>query len=252
MIEERKTLPESVGGLFDTAFAMYGRRFGLYTVVALLGFGAQAVCAELFATLGVHGDDPIFVLQSIVAIFVDAFIVGVVAIGVIADLSVTEANAQNILASALERWPSLIAVSALIAIIMVVPQQAVAESGVGSFFLYVLPVAALSGAIVFATVACAADASILGLRIIGSFAQSIRIALFPTNFGRAVIIGIATLVPLLVQAVLLDQFSLRHVRGTLFWANVPVDVLSVGPLEAVFAVFYIDFVRRLKAAEANR
>jgi hypothetical protein len=96
------------------------------------------------------------------------------------------------------------------------------------------------------------DASIPGLRIIGSFAQSIRLALFPTNFGRTVLVGITTLVPLLLTSVLFDQMGIHHVREAGFWANVPVDAITVGPLQAIFAVFYLDFIRRLKAAEANR
>jgi hypothetical protein len=252
MIEERKPLPESVGGLFDTAFSTYGRRFGLYAIVAIAGFAVQGIAALLFTAFGVHEKNALVLSESIVGIFVDAFILGVVSIGVIADVSGVQTDTSTILASTIDRWLSLIGVNALINLIMIVPQVSVLASGVVSVFVFVLPVAALSGAIAFATVACAVDTSVPGLRIIGSFAQSIRLALAPPNFGRTVLIGIATLVPLLLQSVLSDQMGLRHVRGADFWANVPLDAIIVGPLQAIFAVFYLDFIRRLKAAEANR
>jgi len=31
-----------------------------------------------------------------------------------------------------------------------------------------------------------------------------------------------------------------------FWASVPLDMLTLGPLQALATVFYIDFLRRAK------
>jgi len=45
-----------------------------------------------------------------------------------------------------------------------------------------------------------------------------------------------------------DQLALRHIGCVAFWSDVPIDELTVGPLQAVFTVFYLDFVRRVDAA----
>jgi hypothetical protein len=50
--------------------------------------------------------------------------------------------------------------------------------------------------------------------------------------------------PTLVETVLGDQLAIRRVAGSQFIANIPIDALVTGPLQAIFTVFYLDFVRR--------
>jgi hypothetical protein len=33
-------------------------------------------------------------------------------------------------------------------------------------------------------------------------------------------------------------------HDALFWANVPLDAIALGPLQALSTVFYLDFLRR--------
>jgi hypothetical protein len=252
MIEEKQGLPESVGGLFDTAFALYGKRIGFYAAIAFAGFliqGASAAIAYAFHIAALEAALIATVLNTII----DAFILGAVAIGVIADATGAAATQNQIITTTVSRWPVLIAVYALINIVMFVSNPVAPSIGLGLFFLYLLPICALWATVALATVICSVDTTQPPImRMIVSFGHSFRLALGPGNVGRTVILGIMVLIPILFQVVLGTQLASHHVAGADFWTDVPVDALVIGPFQAVFAVFYLDFVRRYNAAQANR
>ncbi|MFN2461410.1 MAG: hypothetical protein ABR591_12095 [Candidatus Velthaea sp.] len=248
MIRERKALPETVGALFDTAFGAFGRRIGLYAGIALGGFIIQGAVA---AALGlVHGQRELVSLTSILAsVFIDAFIMGVVTIGVVNDLAGDDPlSSRDIADAAMRRLLPLIGVNAVVAFTFVETAGAVLLPSIVSFALLVLPISTLWAVMDFATVVCAIEPGAGALLIALSVGKSFRLGLAAPNFGRTVLLGLVTLPPFLLQIVLFDQLQLRHVRGLDFWASVPIDAIAVGPIQAVFTVFYLDFVRRAAAA----
>src|SRR6185312_3012133 len=154
MIEERSTLPESIGALFDTGFALYGKRIGFYASIALAGFLIQYTGAAVTGALHV-GDLQSELAAYVINTFVDAFILGAVAIGVVADSKHTDAGARQICSCALARWPALIAVTALINAVMFESNPVSPDISLGIFLLFVLPVAVLWATVAFASVICA-------------------------------------------------------------------------------------------------
>jgi hypothetical protein len=252
MVEEQQDLPESVGGLFDTAFALYGKRVALYAALAFAGFSIQGASAAIVYAFHIAELEAALV-ETVVNTIVDAFILGAVAIGVVADATGTAATQNQIITTTVSRWPTLIAVYALINIVMFESNPVAPNIGLGLFFLYILPICALWATVVLATVICSVDTTQPPvMRMIVSFGHSFRLALGPGNIGRTVILGLMILVPVLFQVVLGSQLISHHVAGADFWTVVPVDALLIGPFQAVFAVFYLDFVRRYNAAQASR
>ncbi|GAC1421261.1 MAG: hypothetical protein NVSMB5_14340 [Candidatus Velthaea sp.] len=245
---DRKSLPESVGALFDTAFSLYGRRFALYATVTLAGFIIQAGAAAVFATAFPH---VVPYAVAVLNVIVDAFIVGVVTIGVLADAGDSaDVSGNDIAASTFGRLPVLIGVNFLVALIQLViaPVYAV-PTDLMLCALMLLVVAVIYGTLGFATVIAAGDAAASkGMLFLRSIGQSFRVAMAPQNLGRTALLGLCVLPVSLLQVVVLDQLQVRHVRGFDFLANIPIDALVVGPLQAVFTVFYLDFMRRIEAA----
>lgn len=252
MIEERSTLPESFGGLFDTALTFYGKRIGFYVAIAFAGFLIQGASALITSTTHTAALESALI-ELILNTIVDAFILGAVAIGVVADSTQTTADNGQIFRSAMARWPALIAVTALINAVMFESNPVSPDISLGIFLLFVLPVSVLWATVAFASVICAVDTSQSPImRMIGSFGQSFRLALAPGNIGRNAILGIMLLVPVLLGVVLDGQLTRLHVGEHGFWSEIPIDALVVGPFQAVFAVFYLDFIRRYTAAQATR
>jgi hypothetical protein len=109
----------------------------------------------------------------------------------------------------------------------------------------ILPIVVFWGSVAYASVIAAIDEKTApGLLIIASLGRSVSLALARQNFGRLTALAIVAVLPTLVEAVLSDQLELRKVAGWQFIANIPIDALVTGPLQAVFTIFYLDFVRR--------
>src|SRR5471030_2767777 len=141
MIEERSALPESIGELFDTAFAAYGKRVRFYLAIAVAAFLLQG--AVVVASIALHLA-PLTAerILLLVSVFVDAFVMGAVSIGIVADVSGAQiADTGTLFVTSLFRWPLLIAVFSLQSVIVIVTSVALFGGGVGTFLLFVLPVA---------------------------------------------------------------------------------------------------------------
>jgi hypothetical protein len=64
--------------------------------------------------------------------------------------------------------------------------------------------------------------------------------------GRLMLFSVLLTLPLLVSTLLGSYFTQHHYADADFWGNVPLDAITVGPLQALATVFYIDFLRRAK------
>ena len=90
-------------------------------------------------------------------------------------------------------------------------------------------------------------ARLLHVGIFASIGRSISLALARQNIGRLIALAIVAVLPVLVQSILTDQLHLRKVAGWQFIGSIPIDALLCGPLQAIFTVFYLDFLRRTGA-----
>ncbi len=240
MIGDDNGLPASVAGLFGTAFALYARRIALYALLAACAFVAQyAVDVVLFPDAGL-----IVGLDIIVA----SFIAAAVSIGVAFDLARKPADWSTIVMAASLRWGVVAVVGAVgyVVFLLFVPFMTLPPEQTG-YGLLLLPFIVLWGAVWIAQVVAAIEPTksrlTLPLRALGKgLAVSGRFG----NLGRLLMLSVVLILPVFVEEVLLAQLQARGVADPWFWASIPIDVLTIGPLQALATVFYIDFLRRAK------
>jgi hypothetical protein len=239
MIDDRRPLPESVGALAQIALRAYRRRFGLFFGTAFAGLIFEAILAGLRP-----GDIGFFYAGSII---VDSLIATLVTIGVVADMRDGDRlSDRSIAAQTLGRWGVVAAVTTLVDIITFSTSDAVfgPPESTGYGFL-ALPIIVLWGSIAFASVIAAIDEKTpAGLLIVASIGRSLSLALARQNIGRLTVLALVAVLPMLIEGVLSDQLELRKVAAWQFIANIPIDALVTGPLQAIFTIFYLDFVRR--------
>lgn len=239
MIGERLPLPESVGALTQTALRAYRRRFPLFFGTALGGLIFEALIAYVRP-----GDIGFFYAGSIV---VDSLLAALVTIGVVADLREGERLTNGVVvARAMGRWGIVAAVTTLVDIVTFFSSSAVFGPPESTAYgLLSLPIVVLWGSVAFASVIAAIDEKTAPATLVfSSIGRSITLAFARQNFGRLTLLALVAVVPMLIEAVLADQLELRKVAGWQFIANIPIDALATGPLQAVFTVFYLDFLRR--------
>jgi len=239
MIDQRLPLPESVGALVSTALRAYRRRLRLFFGAAFGGLLFEAVIAYLRP-----GDNGFFYAGSVI---VDSLLAALVTIGVVADVRDGDRLTDRAVAArALGRWGIVAIVTTMVDIVTFATSSGVfgPPEATGYGFLS-LPIIVLWGCLSFASVIAAIDDKTpLGRLVFLCFGRSISLALARQNFGRLTVLAIVAVVPMLIEAVLSDQLELRKVAGWQFIANIPIDALVTGPLQAIFSVFYLDFVRR--------
>jgi len=256
-------LPEHTGGLFELAFVSYGRRLPLYLGFAALAFvlqGAIVMCGPQLAPLierllGV-GPAAATGIQATLAdesnaIF-DAFVCGLVTIGIVADLRArSAAHSATILSETLARWWVLALVLTVISFLFNRLLAELSDPNDPALLLMAPIVIVFVGALSLAMVVAAVDRRTNELLLpIVSIGRSLQVALPFANLGRLALYSAVFFVPSVLMnliAVLLDG---RHVWLANFWASVPIDALTVGPLQALATIFYLDFVRRLASRPA--
>jgi hypothetical protein len=239
VIDDRRPLPETIGGLALVAMRAYRRRLPLFFGVAFTGLVLEAVVAYLRP-----GDIGYFYAGSVV---VDSLVAALVSIGVIADMRDAERPSDRAVADiALSRWGIVAVVTTLIDIVTYFTGGAVfGPPEATAYGFLTLPIVVFWGSIAFATVMAATDEKTApGLLILSSIGRSMTLALARQNIGRLVGLSIVAVLPTLIETVLYDQLQLRHVAAAQFIANIPIDALTTGPLQAIFSIFYLDFVRR--------
>ena len=240
MIDEDKGLPASIAGLFATAFSLYRRRIGLYALLALL-----ALAVEFVVDVLVLPDPGLFIGLDIV---VGSFLAATVSIGMAFDLAHKDADWSTVVTAASLRWGVVAVVSLVGYLVYLLFQPYVFlppdQTGYG---LLLLPFVVLWGAVWIATVVAAIEPVksrlTLPLRALG---KGLAVSTRFVNVRRLILLSILLTLPLFAEYPLLVQLQARGVPDAFFWGNVPIDVLTIGPLQALATVFYIDFLRRAK------
>jgi len=246
VLEERGPLPESIGALASIAVRAYLRRFRLFFGTAVAGLAIEGIVAYLRPS-----DIGLFYAGIVV---VDAFLAALVTIGVAADLRDGDPLGDAAVATrALSRWGIVAAVTTITDIVTFSTTGSVfGPPEATAYGFLILPIVVLWGSIGFASVIAAIDEKTApGLLIFASIGRSIALALARQNIGRLTVLALVAVLPTLIEAVLSDQLELRKVAAWQFIANVPIDALVVGPLQAIFTVFYLDFVRRTAASRSS-
>jgi hypothetical protein len=254
--EER--LPRSIGGLVDYAFAALGARAPFYLLVAVIVFAIEA--AVEFAIPVAKADSPqgLIKLEALTyaAMVGDAFATAAVALGVATRLAGEEASSRRIAGAAVERWlPVLLATL----IVQTVVSLTAPLSGLGRIpdpaalvFLTAPFVWLLWGVLSLAVPITALSGERPLFAVITGLTRAIGLSLRPYNLVRLCIVSFVTIVPSLAQTVAYDLLSQQphQIPRILFWANTPIDALTVVPVAAIQTVFAIDFARRVAGQRA--
>jgi hypothetical protein len=156
-----------------------------------------------------------------------------------------------VLLAASERWGvvSVVCLAYWFALSVFAP-PALLGAGTGAdaaSLLFLLPVIVFWGAVSLAQVVAAIEpvktSFMLPLLALG---KGIAVGLRWVNIGRLCLLSAIIVLPMVGTSVLAAVFAQHHVHDAEFWANVPLDALTVGPIQALSTVFYVDFLRRAR------
>ena len=240
MIGDDKGLPASVTGLFGTAFTLYVRRINLYASLALAAFGVQ-----LFVDLAVMQDSGLAIGLNIV---VGSFVAAAVSIGIAFDIARKEADWSTIFNAASLRWGVVAIVCGVAYLIQQLfwPQVFLPPEQTG-YGLLLLPFILMWGAVFMAQVVAAIDPAKSRLTLpFVALAKGLVVSAQFVNLGRLMMFSVLLTLPLIAESLLYAPMQTRGVPEAWFWAQVPLEAIVVGPLQALATVFYIDFLRRAK------
>ena len=240
MIGDDKGLPASITGLFVTACTYYVRRFALYGSLAFFAFAVQLV-----VDLAVLQDAGLAIGLQII---VDSFVLATVSIGVAFDVARKDADWSTIFNAASLRWGVLAVVCGIDWLVyellwpsMLLPPE---QTGYG---LLLIPFVVLLGALTMAQVVAAIDPvkSRLTLPFV-ALAKGLVVSLQFVNLGRLMLFSVVLTLPMFAENWLGTYLADHRFADATFWAGVPIDAITLGPLQAIATVFYIDFLRRAK------
>jgi hypothetical protein len=240
VIGDDKGLPASMPGLFATALTLYARRFPFYIVLALLGIAVQYV-----VDTQVLLDSGLLLGLDIV---VGSFLAASVSIGVAYDLAGKEADWSRLMTAASLRWGvvTLMSLLAFLSTWLYEPYVAMSPEETG-FGLLLLPFIVLSGAIALSTVVAAIEPAPSRLRLpLIALGKALAVSAQFVNLGRLLVLSVLLTLPLFAEKLLFDYLGAHNVPNLDFWSNIPMDMLTLGPLQAIATVFYVDFLRRAK------
>jgi hypothetical protein len=252
---EKEHLPATIGGLIGFALSGWAANAPLYLVLAVGVFVATAL-AELVIPAALEttplGEFKLQVLQY-TELFAEGFVVAAVALGVAARGLGTPLSSRSLAAGATERWLPVIAVMVLVqAIIMltyafsglVEPPEPRALVYVTAPIVWILwGILGLAGPFV------ALAQSRAGLTVLVGFGHAFSTSLRRGNLLRLCILALITIVPTVLETLLQNELIQHHAARPIFWGNVPIDALTVGPLAAIQTAFALDFVRRMRRSE---
>lgn len=243
---QSRPLPSSVGALIDLSAAGYARRAPLYLFLAA---AMVALCAIVqFAWPAPPQDVTKAIVVQLLDLFTSAFVVSTVALGVGARVAGEERSMRALLGSAIERW---IGVLGAMVIVQFLVQLTLPGGAIGPVDNPVLAIATAPitwlfwGAMSLAGPLAALSPDRPLLAIVTGFGRALLLSLHAANLGRLCLVAFASVVPLLLENVLFDILQHHGVANVDFWAAIPIDALSVGPLAALQSVFALDFARRV-------
>jgi hypothetical protein len=243
-------LPPSVSGLFDVAYAAYAGRIWLYLGLAAFVFVAD--CIVEVAIPAANLDTPAGELKVIAlwyaSIFADAYVVATVALGVAARVAGEEATPRRLTAAALARWLPVIATSVIVQAVVFFTNSL---SGLGPLpdppalvFVTAPLVWLVWGMLSLALPITALAEERPAFAVFAGLRRAIAFSMRRPNLSRLAIVSFVSIVPALLQDIAFGALVRYQIPRPFFWANFPIDALTVGPVAAVQTIFAIDMARR--------
>jgi hypothetical protein len=240
VIGDDKGLPASMPGLFGAALGLYARRFPFYALLTLIAIAVQYVVdAQVMLDSG---------LLIGLDVVIGSFLAASVSIGVAFDVAGKEADWSRIMTAASLRWGvvTLIALIALFLQWLFLPYVLLPADDTG-YGLLLLPFIVLWGAVSLGTVVAAIEPTKSRLRLpLIALGKALTVSAQFVNLGRLMVLSVLLSLPLFAELLLGSYLKSRNVGDLDFWSGVPIDMLTLGPLQAIATLFYIDFLRRAK------
>jgi hypothetical protein len=247
---EEDRLPPTITGLIGFALRAWAANAPLYLALALFVFGAYALAEWIVPAATVSSPQGQFKQYVLLytGLFGDALVVAAVAMGVAARSADAAASPRALAGAAIDRWLPVIAVSFLALSIVVLTNP---FSGLGpaleprALQYAIAPLVWILWGVLGLTgplVALAADRR--AFSVLSGFVHAFTTSLQRGNLPRLCVLAFVTVLPSVLTAVAQDALIAHHVARPLFWANVPIDVVTVGPLAALQTAFALDFARR--------
>jgi hypothetical protein len=249
---DESAVPRSIGGLFGLAFRVVAERAPLYLLLALGAFAAGAIAEWVLPV--VPSDTPRGQFKEFVgiftSIFADALVIAAVALGVGTKAGGETAPSSTLVSGAIQRWLTVIFVSlmAQMIVILTVPFSGLLPS---RDVAVVVVVACMAPAtwLLWSVLGLAAPIATLSLdrpamAIVMSFGRAFALALRRENALRLCVLAAVTGLPIVLETIALRVMLDHHVPRAIFWANVPLDVLTIVPVTALQTAFALDFARR--------
>jgi hypothetical protein len=244
---DEKRLPTTIGGLVDLAFAAYLERAPLYLGLALAAFALQA--AVEFALPAWKLESPEGAIKEYTLLFLsvllDSIVITAVALGIATRVAGKTAAPRAIAVATAARWPAAFFASLFWAVVFL---DTAGFGAVGplldppALLLVTAPLCwLLWGALALAVPIAALSPERAPLAAMHGIMRALSLSFHRANFARLIIVAFASIVPLMLVSILGDpRFHVTRV----FWTDVPIDALTVGPLAALQTVFALDFARR--------
>lgn len=250
---EDEGLPQTIGGLIDLGFVAWTQHAPLYLALSAVSF---AVCGALEALWPAPTRSALVikdVVISLIELLTLALVVAAVALGVAARVAGERMTPRALLAAALQRW---LAVFGAMIVVWLVVNLTAPLGALGplteprALTLFAAPVIWLVwGILSLAGPIAALSGERPLIAWLTSFGRAVALSVRRGNFARICVVGFATIVPTLIASILDDVLTKRAVPHAVFWANLPIDVLSVGLVTALQTAFAVDFARRAGSFE---
>jgi hypothetical protein len=237
--EDKEGLPASLGGILGIAGGLYARRFPLYGTLAVLAIVVQYIVD----TLVLPGDPGLLLGLDIV---LGSFLAATVSIGVAFDLAGKEADWSRIVTAASIRWGivTIVAFIAEVVYALFAPYLTLPLDQTG-YGLMLLPFIILWAAVCMGTVVAAIEpAQNQWLLPFIALGKGMGVSTRLVNLGRLMMFALLLLVPIYLETFAETAMIAHKFADATFWSNVTIDMLTLGPLQALATVLYVDFLRR--------
>jgi len=241
LTEPKRRSPLSIGAVVDLAFEAYWADLRFYFALAIAAFAFQAAIGLPLGN--VPGAEWWLEAANLAT---DAFVAGCVSVGVAARLRDEPLPPRAILARVARRWWAIVFVDLIVWLIRLLTFGFVFGGlEATGYYTLVLPTLVLWGSLLCADVIASIDdetplPALPGLALV----RSVVLSLNRRNLGRVTILSVITVPAVMLSMVLDDVFKMHGVPLHTFWSSIPLDALLVGPYQALFAVFYLDLLKR--------
>lgn len=248
--DEEDRLPPTITGLIGFALRGWAAHAPLYFGLAVFVFGAYALAEWIVPAATASSREGQFKQYVLLytGLFGDALVVAAVAMGIAARSANAVASAGALAAAAIDRWLPVIAVSFLALSVVAITspfsglgpalEPRALQYAIAPFVWILWGILGLTGPLV----ALAADRR--PFSVLSGFVHAFSTSLRRGNTARLCVLAFVTVLPNVLMVVAENVLIAHHVARPLFWANAPIDALTVGPLAALQTAFALDFARR--------